>query len=254
MNKLTASDSFIKTEGLISLWDFQNKEGDTFIAKGPYPYKLKEMNGAVDVIEAPIAGGKAIDLSDSKWLSIAREECPMLNIYGADARFSVMAWVKRTERSSSGCEFVAGIWNETKKRRQYGLFINLEIWDSSEQACGHVSAVGGPTPGYKYCMTSAIGTTPVAKGEWHFIVFTYNGSESTIYLDGVLDYREGYNPYPYPDGIFDGGKDGADFTVGAVNRSDEIGNFYHGLLGGLAVYNRALSENEIAELYSKSID
>ncbi|WP_391572362.1 hypothetical protein [Cohnella sp.] len=49
--------------------------------------------------------------------------------------------------------------------------------------------------------------------------------------------------------MFDGGPTGADFTVGAVDRSGEMGNFYAGQLGGLAVFNRALNEREIAELH-----
>ena len=59
---------------------------------------------------------------------------------------------------------------------------------------------------------------------------------------GRLDERPGRNPYPYPGGIFDGGPAGADFTVGAVHRGVEMGNFFAGLLGGLAVYQRALSD------------
>jgi hypothetical protein len=145
---------------------------------------------------------------------------------------------------------VAGIWNETAKKRQYCLFLNLRIWNSAEQVCGHVSAIGGPTPGYRYCMTASIGGTPVSKGEWHTAAFTYDGHHARSYLDGRLDVRDGFNPYEYPDGLFDGGEDGADFTVGAVDRSGEMGNFYNGLLGGLAVFNRALSEEELRLLHA----
>ena len=35
-----------------------------------------------------------------------------------------------------------------------------------------------------------------------------------------------------------------DFTVGAVDREGEIGNFFTGRIGGLAMYNRALSPAE----------
>ena len=38
------------------------------------------------------------------------------------------------------------------------------------------------------------------------------------YLDGRLDYRDKYNPFEYREGLFDGGVDGSDFTVGAVDR------------------------------------
>ncbi|OMF21957.1 hypothetical protein BK133_27425 [Paenibacillus sp. FSL H8-0548] len=238
-------------DGLVSFWDFQEACGDEYVAKGPYPYRLKKMNETVEQAEKGVFGANSVNLTNGSWLSIPRNDCPELNIHGPQATLTVAAWINRAEITSSGCEFIAGIWNETAKKRQYGMFINLEIWDSSEQVCGHVSAVGGPTPGYKYCMTSAIGATPVSKGDWHFIAFTYDGMEARAYLDGRLDRRDRYNPYAYPDGLFNGGEGGADFTVGAVNRSGEIGNFYNGLLGGLAVFNRALSEKEILMIHQQ---
>ncbi|GGD82898.1 LamG domain-containing protein [Paenibacillus nasutitermitis] len=237
--------------GLISFWDFQETDGNEYVAKGLHPYRLKEMNGAAERVQDGVFGAYSVNVTHGKWLSIPRNDCPELNIHGPQAKLTVAAWVNRAVIASRGCEFIAGIWNETAGKRQYGMFLNLEIWDSAEQVCGHVSAVGDPTPGYKYCMTSSIGATPVSKGEWHFIAFTYDSAESRAYLDGRLDQREAFNPYSYPDGLFDGGEEGADFTVGAVNRSGEIGNFYNGLLGGLAVFNRALSEEEIRSLYQQ---
>lgn len=71
-------------------------------------------------------------------------------------------------------------------------------------------------------------------------------------LTGALDVWERYNPFPYPDGLFDGGEDGADFTVGAVNRYGSWGNFFGGLIGGLAVYRRALSAEELKDI-SKNV-
>lgn len=229
-------------DGLVSFWDFQEKTAAGYIAKGPHPYRLQEMNGEL----ARKDGG--ILFEQGKWLRCPRSECPELNIHGPDAQVTVAAWVNRSTLESAGCEAVAGMWDESRKKRQYCLFLNLLIWDSAEQVCGHVSSSGGPTPGYKYCMTSSIGGTPVTKGEWHFVAFTYDGVYAKSYLDGRLDARETYNPYEYREGLYDGGEDGADFTVGAVDRSGEIGNFYRGLLGGLAVFNRALSAEEIRKL------
>jgi hypothetical protein len=43
--------------------------------------------------------------------------------------------------------------------------------------------------------------------------------------------------------------EGADFTAGAVHRAGEVGNWFVGWLGGLAVYRRALAVNELAAAY-----
>jgi hypothetical protein len=44
------------------------------------------------------------------------------------------------------------------------------------------------------------------------------------------------------------GNNGSDFTVGAVLLKSGMGNFFNGLIGGLAVFNRALNADEIENL------
>jgi len=66
---------------------------------------------------------------------------------------------------------------------------------------------------------------------------------------GFEGYDEGLtqrkNPYYFPDGM---GNNGSDFTVGGVLLKRGMGNFFKGQIGGLAVFNRALSNDEIRSL------
>jgi hypothetical protein len=234
--------------GLISFWDFREEAGSERVSVGPYAYRLKEMNGPIARSGEGMFGPHAADLFFGQWFRISRDECPALNLFGPHAQVTVAAWIKRGVSDYKGCEAIAGFWDETRRKRQYCMFLNIRIWDSAEQVCGHISSVGGPTPGYLYCMDAAIGKTPVSHGVWHFVAFTYDGVEARVYLDGQLDERDRYNPYIYEGGLFDGGADGADFTVGAVDRSGEMGNFFTGLLGGLAIFNRALTGDEIRRM------
>jgi len=144
-------------------------------------------------------------------------------------------------------------------KRQYCLFLNLGIWNSAEQVCAHVSSIGGATPGYRYCMDAAIGKTPVPFDQWECVGTTFDGTFARAHLNGKPDERGDRNPYRYEGGLFDGGPDGADFTVGAVARPERvdenrvphghaIANNFAGLLGGLAVFGRALTEDELAGL------
>lgn len=242
------------SSGLICFWDFQEEAGSERVSSGPYPYRLKEMNGPIARSNEGAFGPYAADIRFSQWLSIPRKDCPALNLHGPDAQVTVAAWIKWGSSEYDGCEAIAGLWDESRSKRQYCLFLNLKIWDSSEQVCGHVSSVGGPTPGYKYCMDSAIGQTVVSRGEWHFVAFTYDGAEAKAYLDGKLDARERFNPYLYEGGLFDGGGDGADFTVGAVDRSGEPGNYFTGLLGGLAIFDRALTGVELDRMAAATLN
>lgn len=246
------TDAVHAIPNLLCFWDFQERAGEPRTAQGVHPYSLIEAGDPVRTADEGIFGLHAADLVPGGWFRIPRAECPALHFSGQGVSLTIIAWVRWRNAESRGCQAVAGIWDETHALRQYCLFLDLRIWESKHQACGHVSAVGGPTPGYPYCMTSAIGQTTL-DDQWHMVTFTYDGEYARIYLDERLDEREHYNPYPYPDGLFDGGEQGADFTVGAVHRSDEMGNFYNGLLGGLAIYDRALSAGEIADLYRRTM-
>lgn len=237
---------------LICFWDFQEGPGEVRVAKGPHPYRLIEMAGPVRRADDGALGPYSALLDEGQWFCAPRATCPELNIYGKDAQVTVAAWIKRHRTAPNQCEAVAGMWDETRSKRQYCLFLNLRIWESQDQVCGHVSSVGGPTPGHRYCMDASIGQTPVPFGVWQFAAFTYDGAFAKSYLNGVLDERPGRNPYPYEGGIFDGGESGSDFSVGGVSRSGEMGNWFSGQLGGLAVWRRALSPIEIGRLYEKT--
>ncbi|MDF2722589.1 MAG: hypothetical protein K0Q59_2264, partial [Paenibacillus sp.] len=223
----------VAIDGLISFWSFQENGGEARVSAGPHAYRLSEMNGPIVRDNDGVFGPYSARVEFGQWFRIPRPECPALDLHGEQAQVTVAGWLKWGRSAYNGCEAIAGMWDESRKMRQYCLFLNLRIWDSAEQVCGHVSSVGGPTPGYKYCMDAAIGQTPITRDEWHFVAFTYDGKEAKAYLDGRLDVREQFNPYRYEEGLFDGGADGADFTVGAVDRSGEPGNFFTGSLGGL---------------------
>lgn len=239
----------VDVPGLVSFWDFQQPAGEARLSQGPYRYALHEQAGPVQRIEGGIFGSYAARLGPGQWLSAPRAAVPALNLHGPQAQVTVVAWLKREQKSNpKECEAVAGMWLETGKCRQYCLFLNLRIFDSADQVCGHVSAIGGPTPGHPWCMDASIGQTPVPFDQWQCAAFTYDGQFARSYLNGRLDPRRDRNPYPYPGGLFAAGADGADFTVGAVHRSGQMGNFFQGALGGLAVFSRALNAQEMETL------
>ena len=62
------------------------------------------------------------------------------------------------------------------------------------------------------------------------------------YPDGLIQSK---NPYYFPNGL---GNNGSDFTVGAVLLKSGMGNFFKGQIGGLAVFDRALSAKELRRL------
>lgn len=243
-------DAVLRLPGLCSLWTFQEETGALRRAIGRYDYTLRDGGDAVKRVKVTGApfGTYAAELTHGNWLQIPRQECPGLNLCGPAAQVSVVAWIQRFRKPEVQCEFIAGMWNETQKKRQYGLFLDLRIHQAGDNVCGHVSSSGGPTPGYPWCMDAAIGAGYIGYFDWHCVAFTYNGAMVSAWLDGRLESRVGFNPFAYPHGIYDGGEQGADFTVGAVHRGGEMGNWFVGRIGGLAVFSRALEASELQTL------
>jgi len=244
-----------KLDGLVAFWDFHEPSGQPRGSRGPHALALQEKNGPIERVDAGVFGPHAARIKRGQWFIIERQHVGPLDLHGKDAQVSVAAWVRREAKDS--WQAIAGVWDETRKKRQYCLFLNaprgtkadeMKRYPLQNRIHGHVSAIGGPTPGDQFCITYSSGATEIPLGEWLCLAMTYDGRESRVYVNGRLDAREQFNPFPYPDGLFDGGADGADFTVGAVHRGGEWGNFFGGQIGGLAIFKRALSEAEMQAL------
>lgn len=255
-------DHLLQTEGLIALWDFSEAAGSPRISQGVAPFSLEEQGRPIErVQEGPISGYSAY-LQDSAFFSIPHAKTGRLNLHGTGQGVTVMAWVNWEGNTG----FVGGMWNEYTDggRRQYGLFVHLPHYNGAEQVCGHISHTGKPTPPFPYSSDYSASKQTLEKGAWHFIAFTYDGTYIRSYVDGVFEAREpelirntsGFdglpeglvhskNPYHFPDGM---GDNGSDFTVGAVVLSRGMGNFFKGMIGGLAVFDRALEDDEIMEI------
>lgn len=241
--------------GLVAFWDFQELSGQPRTSRGSEPLALLEQSGEIERCEGGPFGAYSARIKRGQWFMIPRAKIGPLNLHGKDAQVTVAAWVMREDKSS--WQAIAGVWDETRKKRQYCLFLNaprgtradeMKRYPLANRIHGHVSAVGGPTPGEDFCITYSSGGSEIPIGTWQFLAMTYDGEASRVYVDGKLDVLEHYNPFPYPDGLFDGGESGGDFTVGAVHRGGSWGNFFGGRIGGLAIFDRALTDAEMEAL------
>jgi len=268
---------------LVTFWNFQNsQQGDDLTSEGSYHYTLEEMNGPIRRENDGVFGPSSLAIVRGQWLRIKREDCPALDIHGKE-EVTIVAWIKR--RVDNHWQYIAGMWDEGDKRfkgkvrgegpgapaRQYALFANghkqanyksLTRTNADNQAHGYVSDSGGATPGKPFSFSYATGASFIEEDQWTMIAFTYDHQALKVYHNGRLDKNPNYNPFYWDQPIHDGAEDGADFTV--AQRSvpswpdypkgepgNEVG--YGGLLGGLAVYRRALTEQEIKQLYTSTM-
>jgi hypothetical protein len=262
-----------KLPGLICFWDFQEAAGTPRRAQGPHRYALEERNGPIERIHGGVWGPYSAQIKRGQWFRIQRRDCPALNLHGPGVQYTILAWLKRME--DYRWQYVAGVWDEKNAARQYALFISGSLKTSwrtlrrepvDHRVHAYASAEGGGTPPSGICLTYSTGATNLEKDRWYFLAAAYDQQDLRAYVDGRLDALEDHNPYHYPGKpIFDGGATGADFTVGqravpgwssypegkflSVNK--KVGPLgFDGILSALAVYDRALSAAEVANIHA----
>jgi hypothetical protein len=177
--------------------------------------------------------------------------------------------------------------NDDTGTRQYAMLMNMPTYGGPNKLVPHVSSEGGVTrradgSAFPWCADYAVSAHPIPEEKWVTLGFTYDGKYLRAYLNGVLDEFKldpvahkrtdtyfttegpggkdrGMNPYYHGRGIFHydpvlqaktkpGG--GADFTVGARYAvGGMLGEATIGRFGGLAVFNRALTDVEMKKLH-----
>jgi len=80
-------------------------------------------------------------------------------------------------------------------------------------------------------------------GDWHHVVGTYDGSTMTIYVDGKLEGFKGWSGdiVIRSDPLYIGRR-----VIGGKD-----GFYFNGAIDEIRIYNRALTEDEIKELYQQ---
>lgn len=177
--------------------------------------------------------------------------------------------------------------NDDTGTRQYALLMNMPTYGGPRQLTPHISSEGGVTrradgSPFPWCADYAATRSEVPEETWCTLGFTYDSKYIRAYINGVCEERaldpvkdkrtdryfteegpggkdRGMNPYYHGRGIFrydpaqhaqtkpGGGSDftvGARYAVGNMLREATIGRF-----GGLAVFNRALSAEEMQTLH-----
>jgi hypothetical protein len=178
--------------------------------------------------------------------------------------------------------------NDDTGTRQYALLMNMPTYGAPLQLTPHISSEGGVTrradgSAFPWCADYAASVSKVPEEEWCTLGFTYDGKYIRAYVNGVMEPRaldpvkdkrndpyftqegpngkdRGMNPYYHGRGIFrydptlhattkPGG--GADFTVGARYAvGSMLREATKGRFGGLAVFNRALTDAEMKRLHN----
>jgi hypothetical protein len=90
----------------------------------------------------------------------------------------------------------------------------------------------------------AVGATPISLNRWYFVVVTFDRGNVTFYLNGSND-GSGYSGFPYT------GDCDCDLEIGAESYAPE--RFWNGTIDDVRIYNRALTDDEIKQLYYEGL-
>lgn len=176
--------------------------------------------------------------------------------------------------------------NDDTGTRQYALLMNMPTYGGPNKLVPHISSEGGVTrradgSAFPWCADYAVTAHEVPVEEWCTLGFTYDSKFIRAFINGRLDGlkpdpekhhradpyftkegpgggNRGMNPYFHGRGIFryDAARHAAtrirpsDFTVGSrMAVGSMTGEATIGRFGGLAVFDRALSEAEMKRLH-----
>ena len=263
----------------LALWELQEPTGAPRISVGTAgPYALLDGNATFPIPTVRVENGPfgpfaaqflPPPANNSARLFAPRDSAPAITegIAGPNATVTLVAWVKLLPgRKAEG--MVAGVWDEygivggATGARQYAIFLNLGKCYGNNGTlyngglAGHISDVGGPTPGERFCSTAACDARTLGP-DWHCLATTYDDSFIKVYVNGTFEGNANRNPYALEGGIFDPaslpGRAGAEFGVGANRVNSTPGapfhwdNYFEGLLGGVAVWDAALGEADVVQ-------
>lgn len=144
----------------------------------------------------------------------------------ADLQFiqqlTITAWIKETTRRS---------YAKLLSRRSGSYFYFLGVDNGRPY--------GGIGNGSNFTVTRKSIDMPL--DQWHFIAFVYDSPANSmhIYYDGILDETTVSTSLPAMAGV--------DLSIGADAQGS--GNFFEGLIDSVAIYDQALSAEEIRESY-----
>jgi alpha-L-fucosidase len=82
-------------------------------------------------------------------------------------------------------------------------------------------------------------STQLAAGNWNHVVLTYDGASAKVYINSVLDTTKTYNKTPL-----------ANTGQLIIGNESAMSRYLKGKLDEVRIYNRALSQQEITNLYN----
>jgi len=206
----TKPDIVITDPDLIGWWKLDNVSGTTVLDWSGYGND-GTVGGDPQLVEGAIDMG--LDLGGTDYISIDGVADDLTTNV-----FTLSIWIKNTMISGEGTVFGSNTGSD------HALIFGVRDGDVWAEDSAHAQFPPPPT---------------VVDNQWHMITYVRNASVATIYVDGVQI-----------------GTDSADGDAAAETRwsigqewdGSTPSDFYKGMVDDVRIYNRALTQSEVAEI------
>ncbi len=202
--------------GLVAHWKFDEMRGE--IAKD------SSGNGNVGrLVGNPVwakgkTGGALSFDGDGDYVAVGNE-----SNFDITEQITVAAWIK-VNKFDRAWQTIVGkgdnTWRLARYKEENGLKLNCD--DES----GYVGVAGDMT---------------VNDGGWHHVAGVYDGKKMYLYVDGKLDASVEHTGKIRTD----------DYDVYIGENTEVLGHEWDGLIDDVRIYDRALSADEIVQLYNR---
>ncbi len=226
------------TNGLIARWTFDDRDVASNTFKDVSGNNLNAaISGSIPVVSGAI--GVAGQFDSQSYLAIPGN--PLLNL--ADAGGSVSGWFNMN-LTSIGQDIVWPIFVKLDSGNPASnLGIRLVVYHTNTTTSLYLRGqISNQNYNAQYLTSNK---TPLTTNIWHHAVLTWDATTMSLYLDGQLEAQT-------PRTLF--GIDYFDPTAGALigqARGSVSNGTATGLIDDVRLYNRAISADEVAALYSQ---
>ncbi len=217
-------------DGLVSYWPLDEIRGTkTPDVIGGYDMELTNLT-AEDLVEGQT--GRAFEFNFDRQTLLSRVHQPGEDLpANQHESWTLSMWAKLDGNGQNDLR----IFSEGNTANSNPLFnLGTHNGGASGQLDVYIRQDGWPTVGHIYTMGEPF------DGEWHHIVFVQENGMRSIYIDGELDELE-IGEKPEGDWLVN------NTSIGGILRSS-ASHWVNGVLDEVAIWKRALSEEEIAEI------
>lgn len=210
-------------EGLVGWWTFDDTLNDVseFQNNGQYIGNIQYVNGV---------SGQAVQLDGNSYVQIPSTES--LNI---SDEITIISWVRWDTTPINGDSWANVLF---KSENDGGAHDGAYRLQHSQTNSKFEFAIETYTDGYNWLHGSSWIVAP-SKNTWYHVACTYDGSETVMYIDGNKVSSENRN-----------GKIKASDEKSLYIGSTGTSRYFTGSIDEVQIYESALSESEINNLYN----